>query len=338
MADNAVTGEDAMQQRKLGSQGPGVSALGLGCMAMTPIYGKPDPDEAVRTLHAAIDAGITLIDTADAYNNGKNEELVGRAIADRRDKVFLATKFGNIRYPDGRREVNAKPEYVAEACDNCLKRLGVETIDLFYLHRMDPSTPIEDTVGAMAQLVEAGKIRYIGLSEAGAQTLARAQETHPIAALQTEYSLASRDVEAEILPLCRDLGIGYVAYAPLSRGLLSGNYTSAGDLAEGDRRHDMPRFQDGNLDHNLSAMSPLAEMAKSKGCSQAALAIAWVLAQGEDIVALPGCSRRATLEDSLSALGVKLAEDEKEALAAAFPAGAVQGTRYPEKQMARVGL
>jgi aryl-alcohol dehydrogenase-like predicted oxidoreductase len=327
-----------MQQRKLGSQGLSVSALGLGCMAMTPIYEKPDPDEAVRTIHAAIDAGITLIDTADAYSNGKNEELVGRAIADRRDKVVLATKFGNIRYPDGRREVNARPEYVAEACDNCLKRLSVDTIDLFYLHRMDPSTPIEDTVGAMARLVEAGKVCYIGLSEAGAKTLARAQATYPISALQTEYSLATRDVEAEILPLCRELGIGYVAYAPLSRGLLSGRYTAAGDLAEGDRRNDMPRFQEDNLGHNLSVMNPLAEMAEAKGCSQAALAIAWVLARGDDIVALPGCSRRVTLEDSLSALQARLTADEIETLATAFPAGAVKGTRYPEKQMARVGL
>jgi len=327
-----------MQQRKLGSQGLSVSALGLGCMAMTPIYEKPDPDEAVRTIHAAIDAGITLIDTADAYNNGKNEELVGQAIADRRDKVVLATKFGNIRYPDGRREVNARPDYVQEACDNCLKRLGVETIDLFYLHRMDPSTPIEDTVGAMARLVEAGKVRYVGLSEAGARTLARAQETYPVSALQTEYSLATRDVEAEILPLCRDLGIGYVAYAPLSRGLLSGRYASSCDLADGDRRNDMPRFQDGNLGHNLSVMTPLAEMAKAKSCSQAALAIAWVLARGDDIVALPGCSRRVTLADSLSALEVHLTPDEIETLAKAFPAGAVKGTRYPEKQMARVGL
>ncbi|GAB4376394.1 MAG: aldo/keto reductase [Kiloniellaceae bacterium] len=327
-----------MQQRTLGSQGLRVSALGLGCMAMTPIYAKPDPDEAVRTIHAAIDAGISLIDTADTYNNGSNEELVGRAIAGRRDKVVLATKFGNIRHPDGRREVNARPDYVPQACDNCLKRLGVETIDLFYLHRMDPATPIEDTVGAMARLVEAGKVRFLGLSEAGAKTLARAQATHPISALQTEYSLASRDVEAEILPLCRRQGIGYVAYAPLSRGLLSGRYTSSRDLAEGDRRNDMPRFQGDNLDHNLAVMGPLAEMARAKGCSQAALAIAWVLAQGEDIVALPGCSRRATLEDSLSAMTVSLTADEREALAATFPAGAVKGTRYPEKQMARVGL
>jgi aryl-alcohol dehydrogenase-like predicted oxidoreductase len=327
-----------MEQRTLGSQGLKASAMGLGCMGMTPIYDKPDPDEAVRTIHAAVDAGITMIDTADAYNGGKNEELVGRAIADRRSKVVLATKFGNIRYPDGRRAVNAKPEYVAEACDNCLRRLGVETIDLLYLHRMDPSVPIEDTVGAMAKLVEAGKVRFLGLSEAGAKTLERGHAVHPLSALQTEYSLASRDVEAEILPTCRRLGIGFVAYAPLSRGLLSGRWTSTADLAEGDRRHAMPRFQSGNIDHNLALMGPLAEIAASHGCSQAAAAIAWVLAQGEDVVALPGCSRRASLEDSLSALKVALSADELAAFAAAFPPGAVKGTRYPEKQMARVGL
>ncbi len=327
-----------MEQRSLGSQGLKASALGLGCMGMTPIYDKPDPDEAVRTIHAAIDAGITMIDTADAYNGGRNEELVGRALAGRRDKVVLATKFGNIRKPDGTRTVDARPEYVPEACDNSLKRLGVESIDLFYLHRMDPSVPIEETVGAMARLVEAGKVRNLGLSEAGAKTLERAQATHPIAALQTEYSLASRDIEAEILPTCRRLGIGFVAYAPLSRGLLSGRWTSPQDLAEGDRRLDMPRFQSGNINHNMALMGPLAEIAAARGCSQAAVAIAWVLARGQDIVALPGCSRRASLEDSLSALQVELSADEVEALATAFPPGAVKGTRYPEKQMARVGL
>ena len=327
-----------MKARNLGTQGLAVSALGLGCMGMTPIYDKPDPEEAVRTIQAAIEAGVTMIDTADAYNGGKNEEFVGRALAGRRDQVVLATKFGNMRFPDGTRGVNGKPEYVAEACEKSLQRLGVEVIDLFYLHRMDPSVPIEDTVGAMAKLVEAGKVRYIGLSEAGAGTLERAQATHPITALQTEYSLASRDVEAEILPACRRHGIGFVAYAPLSRGLLSGRWQSTGDLAEGDRRHDMPRFQSGNINHNMALMGPLAEIAAAKGCSQAAVAIAWVLVQGEDIVPLPGCSRRASLTDSLTALEVQLTADEVAALSAAFPPGAVKGTRYPEKQMARVGI
>jgi aryl-alcohol dehydrogenase-like predicted oxidoreductase len=315
-----------------------VSAVGLGCMAMTPLYDKPDPEEAIRTVHAAIDAGVTMIDTADAYNDGKNEELVGRALAGRRDRAVLATKFGNIRLPDGTRTVNARPDYVAEACENSLKRLGVEVIDLFYLHRMDPSVPIEDTVGAMAKLVSDGKVRHLGLSEAGARTIERAHATHPIAALQTEYSLATRDVEAEILPTCRRLGIGFVAYAPLSRGLLSGRYKAQSDLAESDRRNDMPRFKAGNIDRNLARLAPLAEIAKAKACSQAAVAIAWVLAQGADVVPLPGCSRRASLKDSLTALDVTLTADEVAALSQAFPVGALEGTRYPEKQMARLGI
>lgn len=327
-----------MEQRSLGRQGLTVSALGLGCMAMTPLYDKPDPEEAERTLHAAIDAGVTMIDTADAYNDGKNEELVGRALKGWRDKVVLATKFGNIRLPDGTRTVNARPDYVAEACDKSLRRLGVDVIDLFYLHRMDPSVPIEDTVGAMATLVQAGKVRYLGLSEAGARTIERAQATHPIAALQTEFSLATRDVEAEILPTCRRLGIGFVAYAPLSRGLLTGRYKSQSDLAENDRRNDMPRFKAGAIENNVARLTPLAEIAKAKGCSQAAVALAWVLAQGNDIVPLPGCSRRTTLEDSLSALNVALSSDEVAALSQAFPAGAIAGTRYPEKQMSRLGI
>jgi aryl-alcohol dehydrogenase-like predicted oxidoreductase len=317
-----------MQQRSLGSKGLKVSALGLGCMGMTPIYDKPDPDEAVRTIHAAIDAGVTMIDTADAYSGGKNEELVGRALAGRRDKVVLATKFGNVRLADGTRTVNAKPDYVAEACDKSLKRLGVEVIDLFYLHRMDPSVPIEDTVDAMARLVEAGKVRFLGLSEAGAR----------IAALQTEYSLATRDVEAEILPTCRRLGIGFVAYAPLSRGLLTGRYKSEADLAEGDRRHDMPRFKAGTIEANVERMGPLAAIAKAKACSQAAVALAWLLAQGEDVVALPGCSRRASLKDCLTTLDVTLTAEEVARLSEAFPVGALDGTRYPEKQMARLGI
>lgn len=327
-----------MQQRSLGRHGLKVSALGLGCMAMTPLYDKPDPDEAVRTIHAAVDAGITMIDTADAYSGGKNEELVGRALAGRRDKVVLATKFGNVRLPDGTRTVNAKPEYVAEACEKSLKRLGVEVIDLFYLHRVESSVPIEDTVGAMAKLVEAGKLRYLGLSEAGAKTIERANATHPIAALQTEYSLATRDVEAEILPTCRRLGIGFVAYAPLSRGLLTGRYKSEADLAEDDRRHDMPRFKAGTIEANVARMAPLAEIAEGKACSQAAVAIAWLLAQGDDVVPLPGCARRASLKDSLTALDVKLTADEVATLSQAFPPGALEGTRYPEKQMARLGI
>ena len=327
-----------MQQRKLGGQGLSASALGLGCMAMTPIYEKPDPDEAVRTIHAAIDAGITLIDTADAYNNGKNELLVGKALKGRREEAILATKFGNIRLPDGTRTVNGKPSYVAEACDNCLERLGVEVIDLFYLHRVDPEVPIEETVGAMGRLVEAGKVRYLGLSEAGAKTLRRAQATHPIAALQTEYSLASRDVEEEILPTCRELGIGFVAYAPLGRGWLSGTIRSLESLAENDRRRDYPRYQPENLPQNLAQLAAVEEVARARGVSTAAVALTWLLSRGEDIVALPGCKRRETLKDSLSALDVTLSPEELAAIEAGFDTAKLRGTRYPEKQMKRLGL
>ncbi len=327
-----------MQTRQLGTHGPRVGALGLGCMGMTPIYATPDPDEAVATIHAAVDAGVTLIDTADAYNGGNNEELVGRALAGIRDRVTLATKFGNVRLPDGTRTVNAKPEYVSEACDKSLARLGVERIDLWYLHRMDPGVPIEDTVGAMAQLVEQGKVGAIGLSEAGAGTIRRAHATHPLAAVQTEYSLATRDVESEILPTCRELGIGFVAYAPLSRGLLSGEIRSLDELGENDRRHAMPRFQGDNLAHNLAMVEHLADIAAAHGVSTAALAIAWVLARGDDVVPIPGCSRRATLADSLSALTVELEPADLAAIEAAVDAGRVIGTRYPEKQMARLGL
>ncbi|MDH3386849.1 MAG: aldo/keto reductase [Gammaproteobacteria bacterium] len=327
-----------MQKRQLGSNGPRVSALGLGCMGMTPIYATPDPDEAIATIHAAVEAGITMIDTADMYAGGKNEELVGRALVGIRERVFLASKFGNMRLPDGTRKVNGKPEYVFEACDKALVRLGVDFIDLYYLHRMDPSVPIEDTVGAMAQLIEQGKVGAIGLSEAGADTIRRAQATHPLAAIQTEYSLASRDVEAEILPTCRELGIGFVAYAPLSRGLLSGQITSLDQLGDNDRRRDMPRFQGGNLDTNLSMVNAFAEIAASKGISTAALAIAWVLARGDDVVPIPGCSRRDTLKDSLTALEVELTKDDMAKIEDAIDAGRIIGTRYPEKQMARLGI
>ena len=327
-----------MRQRTLGKSGLSVSALGLGCMAMTPLYGTPDPEEAVRTVHAAIDAGVTMIDTADMYGGGKNEELVGRALAGRRDKIKLATKFGNIRLPDGSRTVNGKPDYVPQACEASLKRLGVEVIDLYYLHRVDPDVAIEETVGAMARLVEAGKVRHIGLSEAGVRTIERAHAAHPVAALQTEYSLATRDVEAEILPTCRRLGIGFVAYAPLSRGLLSGQYRSVDDLAENDRRRDMPRFSADNIHDNVARIDAIGAVARKHGVSPAAVAIAWVLAQGEDIVPIPGCSRRETLKDSLSALDLSLSADEVDALTGAFPVGAMLGTRYPAVHMKRVGL
>ena len=327
-----------MQTRQLGSNGPRVGALGLGCMGMTPIYETPDPDEAIATIHAAVDAGATMIDTADMYGGGKNEELVGRGIKGIRERVFLASKFGNMRLPDGTRKVNGKPEYVFEACEKSLARLGVDYIDLYYLHRMDPTVPIEDTVGAMAQLIEQGKVGAIGLSEAGAQTIRRAQATHPLAAIQTEYSLATRDVEADILPTCRELGIGFVAYAPLSRGLLSGQVTSLDQLGENDRRRDMPRFQGDNLDNNMAMVKAVAGIAADKGVSTAALAIAWVLARGDDVVPIPGCRRRATLEDSLTALDVTLSADELAHIEAALSAERIVGTRYPEKQMSRLGL
>lgn len=327
-----------MKTRTLGNPGLQTSTLGLGCMGMTPIYAKPDPNEAAMTLRAAIDAGVTLIDTADAYAGGRNEELVGQAIAGRRNEIVLATKFGNVRLPDGTRTVNGKPEYVAEACEKSLRRLGVECIDLYFVHRIDPDVAIEDTVGAMSRLVEAGKVRHIGLSEAGARTIRAAHATHPVTAVQTEYSLATRDVDADILPTCRELGIGFVAYAPLSRGLLSGQIGSLDQLGDDDRRRDMPRFKGENLDSNLAMVGALGEIAAAKGCSTASVALAWVLAQGDDIVPIPGCSRRATLEDCLTALRVELTSSEIADIEAAFDAGKVLGTRYPEKQMGRLGI
>jgi len=327
-----------MKVRQLGTHGPQVSALGLGCMGMTPIYATPDPDEAIATIRAAVDAGVTMIDTADMYAGGRNEELVGRALQGIRDRVILASKFGNMRLPDGSRKVNGKPEYVFEACDKSLARMGVDFIDLYYLHRMDATVPIEDTVGAMAQLIEQGKVGSIGLSEAGANTIRRAHATHPLAAVQTEYSLASRDVEAEILPTCRELGIGFVAYAPLSRGLLSGDITSLDQLGETDRRRDMPRFQGDNLASNMEMVEAVAKIAADKAVSTAVICIAWVLARGEDVVPIPGCSRRATLSDSLTAVEVELSHSELASIEAALDATRIIGTRYPEKQMARLGI
>jgi aryl-alcohol dehydrogenase-like predicted oxidoreductase len=307
-------------------------------MGMTPIYATPDPDEAIATVRAAVDAGITMIDTADMYAGGKNEEFVGKALQGIRDQVVLASKFGNMRLPDGTRKVNGKPEYVFEACEKSLSRLGVDHIDLYYLHRMDPTVPIEETVGAMGQLIEQGKVGAIGLSEAGAKTIRRAQATHPLVAVQTEYSLASRDVEEEILPTCRELGIGFVAYAPLSRGLLSGKITSLDELGVSDRRRDMPRFQGDNLGNNLTMVNAVGDIAATKGVSTAAIVIAWVLSRGNDVVPIPGCSRRTTLNDSLTALEVQLSQDDLTDIEEALDASRIIGTRYPEKQMQRLGL
>jgi aryl-alcohol dehydrogenase-like predicted oxidoreductase len=325
-----------MKRRKLGALD--VSALGLGCMSMTPIYGEPSEPEAIATIHRAIELGVDLIDTSDAYGFGANEELVGRALKGRRDRVVLATKFGNIRHPDGRTAVDGRPEYVAEACAASLRRLGTEVIDLYYIHRVDAGVPIEDTVGAMARLVEAGKVRHLGISEAGVATLARAHATHPIAALQTEYSLWSREPEAELLPACARLGIGYVAYAPLGRGFLTGTIEGPHSLGAKDRRHDMPRFQGDNLAHNLGLVETLRARAEIEGCTPAQLALAWLLSREDFIVPLPGTKQRRWLEENVAALELQVSPDTLHALDAAFAPGAAQGTRYPEPQMKRLGL
>jgi aryl-alcohol dehydrogenase-like predicted oxidoreductase len=327
-----------MQQRELGKSGLKVPAMGLGCMTMTAIYGPSDDDRSIATIHRAIELGANFIDTADVYGQGSNEELVGRALADRRDKAILATKFGNLRLPDGKRGVNGRPEYVMEACEKNLRRLGTDVIDLYYLHRVDPDTPIEDTVGAMSRLVEQGKVRYLGLSEAGAQTVRRAQATHPIAALQSEFSLWTRDLEAEILPTCRELGIGLVPYSPLGRGFLTATIRSFDDLAEKDRRKDMPRYQDGNREENLRLLPTLEEVAGKHGCTPAQVALAWILAQGNDIVPIPGTKRPERVEENLGALEVTLDDGDLAKLNATFPPGAAQGTRYPAGGMKRVGL
>ena len=315
-----------------------VAAIGLGCMGMTPVYGEPDQDECIATLHRAIELGVSLIDTADVYGAGKNEELVGLALAGRRDQVVLASKFGNVRYADGRRDVNGRPDYVPKACDASLKRLRVDVIDLYYLHRVDPSVPIEETVGAMARLVEAGKVRFLGLSEAGVATLRRAHKEHPIAALQSEYSLWSRDVEAEILPACRELGIGFVPYSPLGRGFLSGAITSLDALADNDRRREHPRFEQANLERNLGLLATLRRLAEARGGTPAQVALAWLLAKGQDIVPIPGTKRRRYLEENAASVDLMLDAADLEALEAAFPQGVAAGDRYAAGGMRRVGL
>lgn len=328
-----------MQQRKLGKSGLQVSALGLGCMAMTSLYGAVDEAEAIATVRAALDAGASFLDTADAYAEGKNEQLVARALADGyRAKAVVATKFGNVRTPDGKPAANGRPEYVIEACDKSLARLGIDVIDLYYQHRVDASVPIEDTVGAMKRLVEQGKVRYLGLSEAGAATLRRAAAVHPIAALQTEYSVWCRFVESDILATCRELGVGFVAYSPLGRGMLTGAIKTMADLAEGDRRRDHPRFQEGNFEANARLVRPILEMAEAKRCTPAQLALAWLLAQGPDVVPIPGTKRRTHLADNLAALDVQLTAGEAAALARAVDDSKVAGTRYPQGQLALLGL
>ena len=326
-----------MQTRTLGRSGPTVSALGLGCMGMSEFYGAGDDDESIAVIHRAIELGMNFLDTSDAYGPHTNERLVGRAIGDRRDEVFLATKFGIVRDPanPSHRGVNGRPEYVRKACEDSLSRLGVEHIDLYYQHRVDIDTPIEETVGAMAELVQQGKVRYLGLSEAGPETLRRATAVHQITALQTEYSLWSRDPEAEMLPTCRELGIGFVAYAPLGRGFLTGQIKTVDDLAEDDFRRNDPRFQGENLQRNLDLVAEVEELAAGKGVTPAQLALAWVLAQGEDIVAIPGTKRRTRLEENVAGADVELTADDLTQIADALPE--VSGQRYAERMMQFIG-
>jgi aryl-alcohol dehydrogenase-like predicted oxidoreductase len=326
-----------MQTRTLGLKGPTVSALGLGCMGMSEFYGAGDDDESIATIHRALELGVNFLDTSDVYGPHTNEVLVGRAIADRRDRVVLATKFGIVRDPDNPRSrgVNGRPEYVKQAAEASLKRLGTDYIDLYYQHRVDPDTPIEETVGALADLVREGKVRYIGLSEAGPDTLRRANAVHQITALQTEYSLWARDPEDEILPTCRELGVGFVAYAPLGRGFLTGAIKSVDDLAEDDYRRYAPRFVGENFQRNLDLVERIEELAADRAVTPAQLGLAWVLAQGEDIVPIPGTKRRERLEENAAAADVVLSDDELGAIAAALPEPV--GERYPEEMMKLVG-
>ena len=320
-----------MDARKLGTQGLEVSALGLGCMGMSEFYGTADEGEAIATIQRALELGITFLDTADMYGWGANERLVGKAIADRRDGVVLATKFGNVRGERGEfLGIDGSPEYVRSACEASLQRLGVDTIDLYYQHRVDLKTPIEETVGAMAELVREGKVRYLGLSEAAPATIRRAHAVHPLSVLQTEYSLWTRDPEPEVLPTVRELGIGFVAYSPLGRGFLSGRIKSVDDLEEADFRRRGPRFQEENLRQNLALVEEVEALAAEKGVTPAQLALAWVLSRGDDVVPIPGTKRRAYLEENAAAADVALTTDELERLEQAFPAGAAAGDRYPD--------
>jgi aryl-alcohol dehydrogenase-like predicted oxidoreductase len=323
-----------MKQRPLGRSGLLASRMGLGCMGMSEFYGPGDERESIRTIHRALELGMNFLDTADIYGLGRNEELVGKAIGDRREKAVLATKFGNVRGKDGSwLGVNGKPAYVRACCEDSLRRLGVDTIDLYYQHRVDPDTPIEDTVGAMADLVRQGKVRHLGLSEAAPATIRRACAVHPIAALQTEYSLWTRDPEAEVLPTCRELGVGFVAYSPLGRGIFGGRIKSLNDLAEGDYRRTAPRFAGENLSSNLALVKHLEEFAAEKKCRPAQLALAWLLARGEDVFPIPGTKRVERLEENVGALAVVLTSEDLTRMDAAFPAGAVKGERYSEQAM-----
>jgi aryl-alcohol dehydrogenase-like predicted oxidoreductase len=327
-----------MQSRQLG-QNFHVSAIGLGCSGMSADYGVPDDVESIATIHRAAELGITMLDTSDAYAAGVNEKLVGQAVKGKRDKYLIASKFGNIRGPGGQRGgVNGKPDYVPVACDASLKRMGIDVIDLYYIHRIDASVPIEDTVGAMARLVQQGKVRHLGLCEAGPNTIRRAHKTHPLTALETEYSLWTRDVEAEILPTLRELGIGLVPYSPLGRGFLTGSFEKRDDLIAADRRHAHPRFQEGNFEMNLSLLGPLKALAGQKEATMAQIALAWLLAQGNDIVPIPGTKRRKYLEQNAAAVDINLTKDDIATLDQAFPPYAAAGLRYPEFQLKGMGI
>jgi aryl-alcohol dehydrogenase-like predicted oxidoreductase len=326
-----------MKTRKLGAQGLETSAQGLGCMGMSEFYGAQDDTEAIATIHRALELGVTFFDTADMYGPFTNERLVGRALAGRRDEIVIATKFGNERREDGSWVgFNGRPEYVHAACDASLQRLGIETIDLYYQHRVDPSTPVEETFGAMAELVEAGKVRYLGISEAAVGTIRRAHSVHPLSALQYEYSLWSRDPEDEVLPLARELGIGFVPYSPLGRGALTGTIKTVADLDATDFRRTNPRFQDGNLQQNVERIEQIEAIAVEKGVTAAQLALAWVMAQGDDVVPIPGTKRVKYLEQNAAAAEIELSEDDLQRLDEAFPNGAAAGDRYPD--MTRVNV
>ncbi|MGC8530274.1 MAG: aldo/keto reductase [Leptospirillia bacterium] len=328
-----------MEERYLGRSGLKVSAMGLGCMGMSEFYGKGDPEESIATIHRAIDLGIIFFDTADMYGHGANEELLGQALKGKRDKVVIATKFGIVRDPADptRRGINGRPDYVKKACEASLKRLGVEVIDLYYQHRVDPETPIEETVGAMAELVKEGKVRYLGLSEPGAQTLRRAHHVHPIAAVQSEYSLWSREVEVEILPACRQLGIGFVPYSPLGRGFLTGRIRSLQDLPDDDYRRQTPRFSPENFEKNTRLLAVIDEIAKKHDMTPAQVALAWIYAQGPEIVPIPGAKSWAHLEENVGTLKKKIAFLDVVRLSEAFTPGVVQGERYPREMMQAVG-